>query len=56
MRQLSGHRKYHLKYQGVFSLTSTAGRVHRNRGSFIISRCAVVVKARDKHGGAHRTG
>ena len=40
MRQLPGHRKYHLKYQGIFSLTSTAGRVHRDRWDiFISSRC-----------------
>ena len=39
MRQLPGHLKYHLKYQGVLSLTSTAGRVGRDRWIFIVSRC-----------------
>ena len=38
MMQLPGHRKYHLKYQGIFSFTSTAGRVDRDRGIFIVSR------------------
>ena len=50
MIQLPGHRKYHLKYQGIFSFTSTAGRVDRERYIFIVSRsfftdcyCQVVV-------------
>ena len=37
--QLSWCRKYHLKYQGIFCFTSTAGRVDRDRGLFIVTRC-----------------
>ena len=39
MMQLPDHRKYHLKYQGIFCFTSTAGRVDRDRGLFIVTRC-----------------